>query len=237
MKKYILVLLIALPVFSFSQSAEQLINDYSNAMGGLTKFKEVKTVIIKGEFIQAGFTIPFTKTIINNKACRMEMKSNGKTVIQSYKDGKGWTVDSLSGITTPKDMKAEELGSLKEETMIANKLMNYKELKLKAELAEKIKVEGVPGWKIRLIDKDKKDTSTYFLDEENKQMIIIYKNITLYSKPFVESTFLSDYRDIQGMKIPFNRDIKIDDQPAYTIRYTSVEINKPVDEKIFLKPK
>jgi hypothetical protein len=54
------------------------------------------------------------------------------------------------------------------------------------------------------------------------------------TKPLVEESF-SDYRDVDGVKIPFHGMRQIGTQSVE--RYTSsVEINRPIDPSLFKRP-
>lgn len=48
--------------------------------------------------------------------------------------------------------------------------------------------------------------------------------------------FLSDYRDVSGVKVPFKTRILQGGQLLMEMTYTEVQVNAPVDEKLFQKP-
>ncbi len=48
--------------------------------------------------------------------------------------------------------------------------------------------------------------------------------------------FFSDYRDVSGVKVPFKVRILQGGQPMMELTYTDVQVNVPVDEKLFQKP-
>ena len=48
--------------------------------------------------------LPLTVQIINGKAVRSDVEAMGKSIINSYKDGKGWKINPFTGIETVTDM-------------------------------------------------------------------------------------------------------------------------------------
>jgi hypothetical protein len=48
--------------------------------------------------------------------------------------------------------------------------------------------------------------------------------------------FLSDYRDVSGVKVPFKTRIVQGGQQMMELTYTEVQVNAPVDDKLFQKP-
>ncbi len=50
-----------------------------------------------------------------------------------------------------------------------------------------------------------------------------------------QTTELSDYREVDGIKLPFKLTSSSSLQ-SYTVEISKVEHNAPVDEKLFVKP-
>lgn len=46
----------------------------------------------------------------------------------------------------------------------------------------------------------------------------------------------SDFREVDGVQVPFQTDIVQNGQKVFQIKYAEVEVNAPVDEKLFAKP-
>ena len=49
-------------------------------------------------------------------------------------------------------------------------------------------------------------------------------------------TSFSDWRPVDGLNIPFHRSNNQNGQPASTVQFTTIQVNPPVDPKIFEKP-
>ena len=143
MKKILCAILSFAFVSANAQTADDIIQKYSKAMGGLAAFNAIKTMKTTGTFTTQGVDLALTSQIINGKAIRNDVQAMGQTVINSYKDGKGWKINPFAGITTVTDMTPEELIDFKSQSMIANQLMDYKARGHKVELQGQEDVEGV----------------------------------------------------------------------------------------------
>src|SRR5690349_6880144 len=118
MKKLLSVLFILSTVTSFAQNnsvtataqnADEIVEKYNAAMGGLEAFKKVQTAKYTGTLNVQGMDLPVTVYIINNRAVRSDVDVNGQLISTSFKDGKGWKINPLQGITTAVDLEGAEL--------------------------------------------------------------------------------------------------------------------------------
>src|SRR5688500_1123653 len=162
MKKIFLPALCFVFISMNAQTADDVIQRYAKAMGGLSAFNAIKTVRMTGTVKVQGMDLPITVQIINGKAVRTDVDAMGQFVIKSYKDGKGWKVDPFSGAATATDMTNDELIDSKGQSMIANQLMDYKTRGHKIELQGQEDVEGVKCYKLKLTNKDDSKV-TYFI--------------------------------------------------------------------------
>lgn len=56
------------------------------------------------------------------------------------------------------------------------------------------------------------------------------------SGPVDTETDFSDWKDVEGLNLPFHRENKQGGQGASTVQYSKIELNPTVDPKIFEKP-
>src|SRR5215467_7213641 len=163
MKKMFFGLLAFVASSARAQSADDIIQKYANAMGGLDNFNKVKTVKMSGTVLAQGMDLPLTIQIINGKAMRSDVQVMGQAVTNCYKDGKGWKVNPFAGAATATDASEIELRDMKAQASIASQLMDYKARGYKVELQGQEDVNGAKAYKIKLIEPDNKE-STYYID-------------------------------------------------------------------------
>jgi len=235
MKKLIFSILTLAFVSANAQTTDDIIQKYSKAMGGLAAFNAIKTMKTTGTFTTQGVDLALTSQIINGKAIRNDVQAMGQTVINSYKDGKGWKINPLAGITTVTDMTPEELIDFKSQSMIASQLMDYKLRGHKVELQGQEDVEGIKTYKIKLTNKDDNKVTTYFISVTDNTIIKSVSTRQLQGQDIEIETFYSDIKDFNGLKFPMLRIQKMQGQVFQQIKIATIEFNVPIDEKIFDK--
>jgi hypothetical protein len=235
MKKLIFSILTLAFVSANAQTTDDIIQKYSKAMGGLAAFNAIKTMKTTGTFTTQGVDLALTSQIINGKAIRNDVQAMGQTVINSYKDGKGWKINPFAGITTVTDMTPEELIDFKSQSMIASQLMDYKLRGHKVELQGQEDVEGIKTYKIKLTNKDDNKVTTYFISVTDNTIIKSVSTRQLQGQDIEIETFYSDIKDFNGLKFPMLRIQKMQGQVFQEIKIATIEFNVPIDEKIFDK--
>ena len=235
MKKFLFAALSFVFLSANAQTADEVIQKYAKAMGGLSAFNAVKTMRMTGTVTIQGMDLPITVQIINGKAVRTDIDAMGQSVIKAYKDGKGWKIDPFAGAATATDMTNEELIESKAQTMIANQLMDYKARGHKVELQGQEDVEAIKCYKIKLTNKDDGKVTTYFISAADNTLI--KSNITrdIQGQQMEVENFASDIKQFGGLRFPMIRTQKIQGQVLQEIKMTSLELNVTIDEKVFDK--
>jgi len=235
MKKFLSLILILSTVSSFAQTADDVVQKYNAAMGGLDAFKKVQTAKLTGTATIQGTDLPMTVQIINNRAMRADVDVNGQMVTNVYKDGKGWKINPFAGAETATDLEGAELADQKTQTIIAGSLMDYKEQGNKLELLGQEKVEGVNTYKLQITAKEDGRVTTYYIDSDKYEMIkSVTKREIMGSSVDVETVY-SNPKNIAGLKFYMTRTQSFDGNVIQVINLDKVELNVPVDEKIFNK--
>jgi len=235
MKKILFAILSFAFVSANAQTADDVIQKYSKAMGELAAFNAIKTMKTTGTITTQGVDLALTSQIINGKAVRSDVQAMGQSVINSYKDGKGWKINPFAGVTTITDMTPEELIDFKSQSMIANQLMDYKARGHKVELQGQEDVEGVKTYKIKLTNKDDNKVTTYFISVTDNTIVKSVSTRQLQGQDIEIETFYSDIKDFNGLKFPMVRTQKMQGQVFQEIKIATIEFNVPIDEKIFDK--
>jgi len=227
--------------FSFisasAQTVDEIIRKYTDNMGGLDNFNKVKTVKFTATFSTQGVDMPMTIQTINNRASRSEIDANGTTIIRAYKDGKGWTQNALAGINSPKEVTGTELIDYKAGCSLANALMDYKARGHQVELQGQETVEGLKTWKIKLTSKDDGRITTYFINVADNVLLKSAIDRDLQGRTTTVETWYSNLKTFGDLKFFMTRDSKIEGETFQTATFNNIELNLPIDEKIFDMPK
>ena len=79
-------------------------------------------------------------------------------------------------------------------------------------------------------------TMRWFVDPQTGKIVRETYKAMGQSGPFDGETAFSDWKDVEGLHLPFHRDNKQNGQDSSTVQFTSFQINPAVDLKIFEKP-
>ncbi|TMI98011.1 MAG: outer membrane lipoprotein-sorting protein [Bacteroidetes bacterium] len=234
MKKIFFGLLAFAVLSARAQTAGEIVQKYANAMGGLENFNKIKTIKMSGTVATQGMNLPITIQIINGKAMRSDVEVMGQSVTNAYKDGKGWKINPFAGAASATDATATELSDMKNQSFLANQLMDYKSRGSKVELEGQEDINGSKAYKIKLTDSDNKVT-IYDIDPTTFLAVKVVGKRDIMGQETEIETYLTEPKEFGGVK--FNTAItqKIGGQTFQEIHLDKFEVNVPIDEKIFDK--
>ena len=214
-------------------TADQVLAKYTQALGGAAAIEKLKTRTMKGTWLASngatwGYEVYQTApdknyTIINTPK---------QGVIERGFDGQNGWEKSQRGL---RDLQAQELNMLKRYPDL------FKDIVLQGQFtrigfSRKDKIDGKDVYLLSAIGKDGKGERLYF----DVQSGLLVRRIT--STPTVvglipEQVDYDDYRDVDGLKMPFTiRVTYIDSFFNSTRKFTEIKLNVPVDETKFKKP-
>ncbi len=233
MKKLLLAVLSFATVSAYAQSADEVIQKYTNNMGGLDAFNKITSAKITGTYSLQGNDLPLTIQIINGKGVRSDVEVMGQSVTNVYFNGKGWKLNPFAGVTTPAEISGNELNDIKAQASLANHLMDYKARGHQVEMLGKETAEGTEAYKIKLTNKEDGRATTYFISTKDYTLLKSVSIRDMQGQETEVEMVYSDIKDFGGAKFFMMRDSKMQGQVFQTIKYDKIELNVAVDEKIF----
>jgi hypothetical protein len=237
MKKLVFALLGLAFISANAQTVDEVIQKYSENLGGLEAFNKIKTAKITATFTTQGMDLPMTIQIINGKAARTDVEAMGSAVIRSYKDGKAWTQNPFAGTPTPTEVTGAEVSNYKSQSMLASALMDYKARGHQVELQGQEDVEGVKTYKIKLTSKDDGKVTTYYISTKDYTLIKSASDQEIQGQTTTVEVWYSDLKDFNGTKFFMTRTQKMNGETFQSTAFTNIELNVTIDEKIFDMPK
>jgi hypothetical protein len=215
-------------------TADEVIQKYTAAMGGLDNFNKIKTAKLSGTVSTQGMDLPITVQIINGKAMRNDVEVMGQSVINVYNDGKAWKINPFAGAATATDVTGPELNEFKSQTNLASQLMDYKKRGYMVELSGQEVIEGANTYKLKLTGDDKKET-VYFIDSKTFLPIKSVSKVQATGQEVEVENYNSDFKEFGGAKFAMTRIRKAQGQVVQEIKLDKVELDVAIDEKIFNK--
>lgn len=221
------------PPVSKELTIDDVVEKYAEAFGGADKIKSIQTLVSEGVIQMQGIQIPVKSWSVHNQAMRMDMEIQGKANSTVVTNNSAWTLFPVQRQRKPVDSDPTVAKESFEELDLTGDLLDYKQKGSTAELLGKESADGNDFYKIRLTRKSGTvvmlfiDANTYLPAKRiiNKKMqgtvVEITETMSNYKKNDDGFVYASSYHY----------------SPAGTsLVYTSFQINKTVDPKLFEKP-
>src|SRR6266550_2501845 len=214
-------------------TADQVLARYTEALGGSAAIEKLKTRSMKGTWLtREGITLGYEVyqaapdriyTVLNTpKQGIIERGFNGQTAWEKSQRGL-------------RDLEGIELVYLKRYPDL------FKDIKLQGQFTRlsfggKDKIDGKDVYVLRGIGVDGKGERLYF-DAQTGLLLRRITSTTTLVGLIPEQVDYEDYRDVDGLKLPFTiRISSIDSFYNSTRKFTEIKLNVPVDETKFNKP-
>lgn len=230
MKKLFLTLtcLLAVAVVS-AQSLEEIVKKYS-AANKLDKVGALKTIKITGKMSMMGMDIPMEMWMKNPDKVKSVMNISGQEMVQSFDGVKGYTINPMQGSADPVEMSVQDLKSMQRNNMFQNYLENY--LKNgQLVLAGDEAVNGSPAHKLNATV-DGGLVLNLFIDKSSYLLVKTSTTISAEGQTVVMDAYPSDYKEVSGLFLPMKTTTSAMGQ-EFTLTYTKVEVDVPMDDSIF----
>ena len=227
-----------------AQTADDVINAYLKARGGLAKIKGVQT-----ERVTATITLqPGTDGALIYERKRplkmhMEIITGGHSFLRIY-NGKsaGWIYNPFVSNPVVQPMSETDLLGVAEESDLDGPFVDYKAKGNQIEYAGKEEVEGKSVQKLKLTSKQ--GDICYFYFDASTGLILKWEG-TRKVKDRVSGknvdipwqNFFRDFHEVDGLKYPYLVESgAVDGSQTQQIVTTKIEINIPIDDSEFSEP-
>jgi photosynthetic reaction center cytochrome c subunit len=214
-------------------TVDDILNKYVGAIGGQAAIDKLKTRVMKGTITTAnGQTLTYEiAQAAPDRAYEMFVAQRG-AMERAVNGNTGWEKNP-QGV---RDLAGQQLADLKVSLQLFRNL-KLKEQYVSLRLGRKDKIGDREVYVMTGTTADKKRERLYF-DAENG---LLLRRIT-YNETMVgiipEQTDFEDYRDVEGVKLPFTIKLSTVDvgNPSATRTFTEIKVNVPVDDSKFNKP-
>ena len=237
-KSLSLAVLCLLPLPAEAQTADDIVGKYLDARGGIDKIKAVQSERVSGHISFApGVEGPFLLEFKRPLKLRMEATIQDHSLIRVY-DGKsaGWVINPFDEEKGVQPMSADDLSTISDESDFDGPLVDYKAKGNQVALTGKDEIDGQPVYKLKLTRKNG-DARTYYVDSSSF-LVLKWEGATRAGgKEIPIQNFLHDYREVGGLRFPFEIDTGFPETPQQRkFIIEKVELNPQIDDAHFAKP-
>ncbi|MBC8135981.1 MAG: hypothetical protein H8F28_08865 [Fibrella sp.] len=217
-------------------SPAKIMDDSADAIGSAAAFAKLKTMRMRGKISIPAQNITGTMETQMKFPDKVYVLQNiagfGKAE-QGY-DGKvGWSLDPINGLRT---LAGGELDQMKRQSDEI-KTNDWRKLYQKPVLLGIRKVGTMSTYAIQMTPKASGKPVVTYYDIKTKLPVRTDVVVETAQGSVPTQSFSSDFRSVGGVKIPFTTRQVVGGVSEVNVTFDSVQVNVPVDEKLFAKPK
>jgi hypothetical protein len=212
---------------------DDILSKHFNAMG-YENLQKVNTITMTGTIVQQD-AMPVKIHRMRPDRFLMEFDIQDITAYQGYDGQTAWWTTPWTGNPKPQTMPDDRAKEMKGRSDFDGLLYNWKAKGHIVELVGHDTVEKSPVYKLKIT---KKDGGVEFLFMNAAKFIIqkrLYFRMVRGQEVAMENYF-RDYRPVHGVLFAFTQDTHFGGQPYNSLQFDSIELNKPVDARIFTMP-
>lgn len=223
------VLLLALAASTVAQTAvDDLIAKNLAAKGGLEKLKAIQTMKQTSTTSMQGTEAIVTVYSKRPNLQRQEIKVAGQTIINGFDGEVSWIINPLSGMTRPIVVTGAQADVIREQAVFDGPLLDYRARGARVLLQSPTTVGDRKAQHLQVINRSQQTQEIYLDAESNLEMKMVSM---LDGRKFEQE--LSDYRDVDGVKVPFAIRLLVDGVQQSQVKVQSVEFNVKIDDALF----
>ncbi|HUK34683.1 MAG TPA: hypothetical protein VLV86_12260 [Vicinamibacterales bacterium] len=237
------VAIVCRAAIAFSQTVDDVVEKHLAAMGGRAAMQKITSRVTTGTIsvstpggalsgsIEVYSKAPNkSRTLIKIDASQFGL---GQIVQDQRFDGTaGYVIDTMNG---NRDLTGDQL-EVARANLFPSPLLRYKDAGIMLELLGKENADGRDAYVLRMTPKGG-PAARLFIDAETYALskTVVSVNVPQVGGDIEQSTVLSDYRDVDGVKVPYQ--VKsINQFQTVSITISKVDQNTAIDDAIFSKP-
>jgi hypothetical protein len=181
--------------------------------------------------------LPFVLDMARPAKSRLELVFSGKTAVQVFDGSNGWKLRPFLNRNDVEDFTPAELKAQQGEDEIGGPLLNLAADGAKLSLEGVEPVDGHEAYKLRLTARNG-DVRHVWVDAQSFLDVKIEgAPRTMDGRPHAVVVYQRDFRDVQGVKIPFALETVVDGYAdSHKIAIDKVSVNPKFDGAVFARP-
>lgn len=219
-----------------AQTLDEILTKIFLARGGMDRILAIDSERISGRIAFGEISGPFLVELKRPLKMHMQLTVQNMTMVRIYDGKSGWANNPFNGQANPDPMSEQDLKNINEEADFDGPLVDHEEKGNKVELVGKEKFKDKDVWRLKLTTKN--NDVRYYLYDADSFFLLKWEGQRKYAgKELPVQTFFSDYRDVSGLRFPFELDSgssATDITQKITIE--KIELNPDINDAEFAKP-
>lgn len=221
-------------------SATQIVDKNVAARGGLTAWRAIQSMTVIGKLDAGGkkdTLLPYKLQVKRPNKQRLAIDFAGHTALQVFDGEHGWKLRPYLNRTDPEPFSPEELRKAVAQPQLDGPLIDYVAKGSKVELDGTEMVEGQGSYRLKLTTRQGHEERIW-VDGSTFLEVKLEGNPRHFDGRMRRvETYLSDYRRIEGVMLPFVAETRIENVPGgHRMTIEKVVLNDRIDESSFAKP-
>ncbi len=231
------MLLIVIALFAsaaVAMDAPELVAKATAAMGG-DALKSIQAQKLTGKFVAQGMEIPFTMVTARPGRLRVDAAVMGMSIVQCFDKTSGWSINPMTGSKDPVPMGDLEVKAMKLQADMEGPFVNWEAKGFTVEYLGQEDVEGTSCYGLR-VDTKQDIVMDYWFDADSFLVLKQNTKIKVDQSEMETQNYPSDYRQQDGLTVPFALQTRKGDQVLNQMVVDKVEFNVAVDDAMFAMP-
>ena len=214
-----------------AQTIDEIVAKHNEAIGGKVNWDKVKSIKMEAVIKAQGSEIHTTTFKLDKKAMRQNIALMGMNGYSIITNTEGWSFMPFQGQVKPEAMTADDVKNSQDDLNIQDEFLTYAEKGKKIEFLGKDDVDGTECFKIKMTDKNAKET-TYYIDPDNYYLIKRTNKIKANGQEMENSITYGDYKKLaEGIVYPMSMSSDGDE-----IQVVKLDINPVIEDSVFKLP-
>jgi hypothetical protein len=201
------------------------------ARGGLEKLKAVQSIKQTAHLNTQGLETTLTMYAKRPNMTRQEVAVGTQTVLNAFDGTTAWTVNPLTGSPAPTVITGPSVEVIRQESEFDTPLVDYKARGFTIDFVGAESVGGRRMLHLKIGGKDRAPQECYLDADTNLEA----RTVSQSPMGTLAQEFW-DYRDVQGIKMPYSLRTLQNGTTVATITVQSIELNGPMADSLFKKP-
>jgi hypothetical protein len=229
------ILIFLLPCYLSAQKADDVVKKYVAFIGGKKNWEKVKTLMTSGKYNYGGIEFPFTAYAKAPNLYKFIVPLEGKYYAQAFDGKSGWKIDAFKNETSPTMLTGKPAQSMANEADVEleDVFIDYKRKGHTVTLERKDTIDGKICVGVKLMRRNG-DVETYYFDEGAFALVMkIAPSRNAELQGTLLTTMYSDYRGVNGIKIPYKSLSKSNEQLILEVTIEKAEVNATIADREF----